>query len=175
MTGTVTFLFTDIEGSTERWQRDDRSMSEALAAHDHTIRAAVERHDGIVFKHTGDGMCRCSCWHRRRWQPLSPRRVLAAAGDHPDRLRSTASFAAQCGTSPIDASCGRQQHRRLNRGGDRQANCALSVIVMSRLRWHRPTKNRVSSAGFDMRTNPAIANVGRAVGRRAITSWPSSH
>lgn len=57
VTGTVTFLFTDIEGSTERWQRDDRSMSEALAAHDHTIRSAVERHGGIVFKHTGDGMC----------------------------------------------------------------------------------------------------------------------
>ncbi len=55
-TGTVTFLFTDIEGSTERWQHDE-SMSGALAAHDRTIRAAVERHGGIVFKHTGDGMC----------------------------------------------------------------------------------------------------------------------
>jgi class 3 adenylate cyclase len=47
-TGTVTFLFTDIEGSTERWQRDDRSMSAALEAHDHTIRTVVERHGGIV-------------------------------------------------------------------------------------------------------------------------------
>jgi predicted ATPase len=56
-TGTVTFLFTDIEGSTERWQRDDRSMSASLEAHDHTIRSVVERHGGIVFKHTGDGMC----------------------------------------------------------------------------------------------------------------------
>jgi len=55
-TGTVTFLFTDIEGSTERWQRDEL-MSAALAAHDRTIRAAVERHGGIVFKHTGDGVC----------------------------------------------------------------------------------------------------------------------
>ncbi len=57
MTGAVTFLFTDIEGSTERWQRDDRSMSQALAEHDRTIRSAVERHGGFVFKHTGDGMC----------------------------------------------------------------------------------------------------------------------
>jgi hypothetical protein len=56
-TGTMTFLFTDIEGSTERWQRDDGLMSEALAAHDRTIRSVVERHGGIVFKHTGDGMC----------------------------------------------------------------------------------------------------------------------
>jgi predicted ATPase len=56
-TGTVTFLFTDIEGSTERWQRDGELMSEALAAHDQLIRSVVQRHGGVVFKHTGDGMC----------------------------------------------------------------------------------------------------------------------
>ena len=55
--GTVTFLFTDVEGSTERWQDDDGTMSEELAAHDETIRTVVERHAGRVFKHTGDGMC----------------------------------------------------------------------------------------------------------------------
>ena len=56
-TGTVTFMFTDIEGSTERWQRDEAAMAAALAAHDHTIRSVVEVHDGVVFKHTGDGIC----------------------------------------------------------------------------------------------------------------------
>lgn len=56
-TGTVSFLFTDVEGSTTRWQHDDGSMARALAAHDHTIRSAAERHSGRVFKHTGDGMC----------------------------------------------------------------------------------------------------------------------
>jgi predicted ATPase/class 3 adenylate cyclase len=55
--GTVTFMFTDIEGSTQRWQDDDHAMSDALAAHDHTIRSVVDRHGGIVFKHTGDGVC----------------------------------------------------------------------------------------------------------------------
>src|SRR5258706_8128624 len=55
--GTVTFLFTDIEGSTQRWQLDGRAMSDALATHDRVIRSAVERHGGVVFKHTGDGMC----------------------------------------------------------------------------------------------------------------------
>jgi predicted ATPase/class 3 adenylate cyclase len=55
--GTVTFLFTDIEGSTQRWQLDDRAMAVALAAHDELIRSAVARHGGVVFKHTGDGMC----------------------------------------------------------------------------------------------------------------------
>jgi predicted ATPase len=53
----VTFLFTDIEGSTERWQFDDQAMAAALAAHDELIRSVVERHGGAVFKHTGDGMC----------------------------------------------------------------------------------------------------------------------
>jgi transposase len=66
--------------------------------------------------------------------------LLAAAGDNPERLRSSSSFAALCGVSPIDASSGRQQHHRLNRYGDRQANWALHVIVTSRLRWHAPTQ-----------------------------------
>jgi transposase len=65
--------------------------------------------------------------------------LLAAAGDNPDRLRSSASFTALCGVSP-DASAGRQQHHRLNRYGDRQANWALHFIVISRLRRHAPTK-----------------------------------
>ncbi len=56
-TGTVTFLFTDIEGSTERWQRNDGAMSGALSVHDELIRSVVERHGGVVFKHTGDGVC----------------------------------------------------------------------------------------------------------------------
>jgi transposase len=66
--------------------------------------------------------------------------LLTAAGDNPDRLRGASSFAALCGVSPIDASSGRQQHHRLNRYGDRQANWALHVIVISRLRWHQPTQ-----------------------------------
>jgi transposase len=66
--------------------------------------------------------------------------LLTAAGDNPDRLRCEASFAALCGSSPLDASSGRQQRHRLNRGGDRQANAALYIIVMSRLRWDPATK-----------------------------------
>ena len=66
--------------------------------------------------------------------------LLAAAGDNPDRLRSSSSFAALCGVSPVDASSGRQRHHRLNRHGDRQANWALHIIITSRLRWHPPTQ-----------------------------------
>ncbi len=50
---------------------------------------------------------------------------LVAAGDNPHRLGAAKSFAALCGASPTDASTGRQERHRLNRGGDRQANAAL--------------------------------------------------
>jgi predicted ATPase len=53
----VTFLFTDIEGSTRRWEDDPEGMRAALVAHDEVLRSAVEAHGGWVFKHTGDGVC----------------------------------------------------------------------------------------------------------------------
>ena len=56
-TGTVTFLFTDIEGSTERWERDSKAMSAAVARHDALLRAAIESHGGYVFKTVGDAFC----------------------------------------------------------------------------------------------------------------------
>jgi predicted ATPase/class 3 adenylate cyclase len=55
--GVVTFLFTDIEGSTRRWEVDADGMRAALAAHDEVLRAAIEAHGGFMFKHTGDGVC----------------------------------------------------------------------------------------------------------------------
>jgi predicted ATPase len=53
----VTFLFTDVEGSTRRWEADADSMRVALAAHDEVLRAAIDAHGGSMFKHTGDGVC----------------------------------------------------------------------------------------------------------------------
>jgi transposase len=67
--------------------------------------------------------------------------LLVAAGDNPDRLRSNACFAMLCGASPIQASSGKTQRHRLNRGGDRQANAALYRIVIARLRHDQPTKD----------------------------------
>src|ERR1700719_3216872 len=55
--GVVTFLFTDVEGSTRRWEADADAMRKALAAHDEVLRSAIETHGGYVFKHTGDGVC----------------------------------------------------------------------------------------------------------------------
>src|SRR5271169_646077 len=55
--GVVTFLFTDVEGSTRRWEADADGMRIALAAHDEVLRAAIDAHGGFMFKHTGDGVC----------------------------------------------------------------------------------------------------------------------
>ncbi len=56
-TGTVTFLFTDIEGSTRLWERYPDAMRIALARHDELLRTAIERHQGYVFKTVGDAFC----------------------------------------------------------------------------------------------------------------------
>jgi predicted ATPase/class 3 adenylate cyclase len=55
-TGTVTFLFTDLEGSTRLWEEHPEAMKEALARHDVIVREAVEGRGGRVIKTTGDGL-----------------------------------------------------------------------------------------------------------------------
>ena len=53
-TGPLTFLFTDVEGSTKLWERNPEAMSKALSHHDELIRNAVEANDGFIFKTVGD-------------------------------------------------------------------------------------------------------------------------
>jgi class 3 adenylate cyclase len=52
--GTVTFLFTDVEGSTRLWEEYPSSMEIAVARHDQILRSVVEAHDGYVFTTAGD-------------------------------------------------------------------------------------------------------------------------
>src|SRR5215217_2338175 len=56
-TGTVTFLFTDIEGSTSLWEHDAPTMQEALARHDEILQNTIEDRGGYVFKTVGDAFC----------------------------------------------------------------------------------------------------------------------
>lgn len=56
-TGTVTFLFTDIEGSSRLWEAQPAAMRTALAHHDAHLRRAIEAHGGHVFKTVGDAFC----------------------------------------------------------------------------------------------------------------------
>lgn len=55
--GTVTFFFSDIEGSTRRWSRDREAMQAALRLHDQHMRAAITTHGGYIFKTMGDAFC----------------------------------------------------------------------------------------------------------------------
>ncbi|HEY6597883.1 MAG TPA: adenylate/guanylate cyclase domain-containing protein, partial [Pseudomonadales bacterium] len=52
--GNVTFLFTDIEGSTRLWEQSPDAMHIALARHDAILREAIEKHGGHIFKTAGD-------------------------------------------------------------------------------------------------------------------------
>ena len=70
--------------------------------------------------------------------------VMVAVGGNPDRLRSEASFAMMCGVCPIPASSGKTQRHRLNRGGNRQANSALHMVVVCRMRTDERTRAYVA-------------------------------
>src|SRR5215203_2724646 len=54
--GTVTFLFTDIEGSTALWERDRAAMAAAVERHHTLVREAIETHHGVLFKIVGDAV-----------------------------------------------------------------------------------------------------------------------
>ncbi len=56
-TGVLTFVFTDIEGSTTRWDRAPDAMAQALATHDSIVSETLQAHGGNVFKRLGDGFC----------------------------------------------------------------------------------------------------------------------
>jgi hypothetical protein len=66
--------------------------------------------------------------------------MLVTAGDNPNRMTCEAAFAMLCGLAPLPASSGITQRHRLNRGGDRQANQALHLAVVSRIRLDPKTR-----------------------------------
>jgi transposase len=99
--------------------------------------------------------------------------LLVAAGDNPERLRDERAFAHYCGVSPIDASSGTVVRKRLNRGGNRQANSALWRIVMVRLRSDPATRHymeRRTKEGLSKRE--AIRCLKRYVARESTRYSP---
>ena len=73
-TGTITFLFTDIEGSTKLWEDCPEAMRLALAIHDSLLRQAIEQNNGYVFKTVGDAFCAAF--------PTAPEALTAANDAH---------------------------------------------------------------------------------------------
>ena len=70
--------------------------------------------------------------------------LLIAAGDNPERLKDEAAFAHLCGAAPIPASSGKTIRHRLNRHGNRDANRALYVIALCRVRREERTRAYVA-------------------------------
>src|SRR5436853_1628025 len=68
--GTVSFLFTDIEGSTESWERDRAAMAVAVERHLTLLEAAIQHHGGVHFKTVGDAV--------QAAFPTAPQAVAAA-------------------------------------------------------------------------------------------------
>jgi transposase len=99
--------------------------------------------------------------------------LLVAAGDNPERLRSEATFAHLCGASPIDASSGKQERHRLNRGGDRQANSALWKIVITRMVYDPRTRDYIERRVKDGLTKKeAIRCLKRYIAREVYNCLP---
>jgi transposase len=98
--------------------------------------------------------------------PVSAAQLVVSSGDA-QRMKRESSFAALAGTSPVEASSGPTRRHRLNRGGDRQLNCALHVIAVTRIRCHPETRayhQRLLASGKTRRE--ARRCIKRALARR---------
>jgi len=96
-TGTVTFLFTDIEGSTKLWEQYPEAMKTALARHDEILRQTIEEHRGYIIKTTGDGVHAAfgtaldgvsaalnaqRAFYAAKWDEINPHHVKIRIGLH---------------------------------------------------------------------------------------------
>jgi transposase len=82
--------------------------------------------------------------------------ILSTAGENAERLKSESAMARLCGVAPIPASSGNTHRHRLHRGGDRNANSAIHMIVINRLRWHAPTQAYVARRTAEGKTKREI-------------------
>jgi transposase len=99
--------------------------------------------------------------------------LLVAVGDNPERLRSEASFPHLCGVAPIEASSGKVDRHRLDRGGDRQVNSALWRIVITRLSCDPDTRAYVERRVKEGRSKmEAIRCLKRFVARELYAHLP---
>lgn len=98
--------------------------------------------------------------------PVIAGQLLVTAGENPERIHSEAAFAALTGTAPIPASSGKTRRHRLNRGGDRDANCAIHQIVLVRMTSDPRTKAYLAKRQADGKTTrETIRCLKRAIAR----------
>ena len=100
-------------------------------------------------------------------------KLLIAAGDNPERIRSEAAWAHLCGVAPIPASSGKTVRHRLNRGGNRQANSALYHVVLTRMHHDQATRDYVARRLTEGKTMGEIARIlKRYVAREVFKHLP---
>lgn len=101
---------------------------------------------------------------------------IMTAWSHPGRVRSEAAFAALAGTCPIPASSGNTLRHRLNRGGDRRLNRALTTVVIVRMRTHAPTRAYVARRRAEGRTTKEIMrSLKRYITRQLYRTLAAAH
>lgn len=106
----------------------------------------------------------------------SAAQLMVAVGDNPERLRSEASFAMLCGVAPVPVSSGMTYRHRLNRGGDRQANSAIYIIAIGRLRTDERTKEYVAKKMAEGHTKmEAIRCLKRYIAREVYYTIKQQH
>jgi transposase len=106
--------------------------------------------------------------------------LLVAAGDNPQRLGTEAAFAHLCGVAPIPASSGKTTRHRLHRGGNRDANRALWVVALGRMRWDQRTRAYVARRTAEGKTKPEIIRclkrfIARELYQLLTTAPPTNH
>lgn len=101
---------------------------------------------------------------------------LLTAGGNPDRIHSEASFAMLCGTAPLPASSGKVVRHRLNRGGDRRANSALHMCVLTKMNSDPETKAYIQRRQEEGKTKrEAMRCVKRFLARRIYGALLQDH
>ncbi len=120
-----------VKAALRRLARRCQLLADEIAEADRDLTRLIERTAPDLIAQYGVG-------------PETAGQLLITAGDNPSRLRSEASFAALCGVSPLPASSGKTNRHRLNRGGDRAANSALHMVVIVRMKSHKPTQAYVA-------------------------------
>lgn len=102
--------------------------------------------------------------------------TVLTAWSHPGRVRSEAAFATLAGTCPIPASSGNTVRYRLNRGGDRRLNRALTTVVIVRMRAHPETRAYVARRRAEGRTTKEIMrSLKRYITRQIYRTLAAAH
>lgn len=141
---------TRLEDPTQAAKYVLRALAQRIRALDREI-ADADRHITRLVRQTVPTLLAM-----RQVGPQTAAQLLITAGQNIDRMTSEAAFAKLTGVAPLPASSGKTNRHRLNRGGDRQANSALYMIVVGRMKDHPETRAYVQRRAAQNMTTAEI-------------------